>query len=91
MPTVSRYTKRQYERDIQANDLAKADVRALIAALSIEAERGVTDDLTERFNAAHDREYSLEQDRRNIECRWIQRHWTASDYAALSLAAQNID
>ena len=31
------------------------------------------------------------QERQTIESRWMQRHWTAADFASAELAALNID
>lgn len=91
MPCQTRYTKRQYQIDIEANQREIAAIKTEIEALASKAENGVSEALTERFNAAHDRQYGLELERRAIESRWTQRNWTASDYAAHDLASQNID
>lgn len=90
---MTQYTKRQYAADIAANETAIAAVQAELAAYNDRAEAGqqITEALSAAWNAAHDREWVLEQERRDIERRWTQRNWTGADYASYELVAANID
>mgnify|MGYP000644426239 CR=1 FL=1 len=86
------YTKRQYLADIAVNEAAIAVVQATLSGFADALDNGTSiEALSEAWNAAHDREYELEQDRQDIERRWNRRHWTATDYAARELVADNID
>lgn len=90
---MSKYTKRQYLADIAANEAALEAVKAELSTYNDRAEAGepITEALSRAWNAAHDREWELEQERQNIERRWTQRNWGAADYAAYELVAANID
>lgn len=90
---MTKYTKRQYAADIAANEAAIAAVKAELADYSDRAEAGerITEALSIAWNAAHDREWELEQERFTIERRWTQRNWTGADYASYELVAANID
>lgn len=90
---MTKYTKRQYLADIAANEAAVAAVKAELESYNIRVENGekVTDELSEVWNAAHDREWELEQERHDIERRWSRRNWGAADYSSYDLVAANID
>lgn len=87
------YTKRAYLADIAANEAALAAVRLTLSNFADRIEDGGESiaDLSESWNAAHDREYELQQERADIERRWSRRRWTAADHAAYELVAANID
>jgi hypothetical protein len=86
------YTKRQYLADIAANEADQAAVVELLASFHARLEAGESiHALSDAWNAAHDREYDLEQERADIERRWSRRHWTGADYALRELVAANID
>lgn len=90
---MTKYTKRQYNKDIAANEAAIATIQAQLAGMNARAEAGeqITEELSNAWNAAHDREWELECERRDIERRWTQRNWTGADYASYELVAANID
>lgn len=90
---MTKYTKRQYLADIAANESAIEAVKSEIESYNVRVEAGeqITEELSNAWNAAHDKEWELEQDRHNIERRWIQRDWTGADYASYELVAANID
>lgn len=90
---MTKYTKRQYLADIASNEAAIAAVKAELSSYNDRAEAGekITEAWSGAWNAAHDREWDLEQERFDIERRWTQRNWTASDYAFAELVAANID
>lgn len=89
--TVS-YTKRQYLADLAANEAAQAATADLLASFNARLEAGESiAALASDWNAAHDREWDLQQERFDIESRWNRRHWTAADYATYELVAANID
>lgn len=90
---MTKYTKRQYLADIAANEAAIASVKAELDGYNARAEGGerISEELSAAWNAAHDREWELEQERHSIEIRWTQRNWTGADYAFAELVAQNID
>jgi hypothetical protein len=89
---MTKYTKRQYLADLAAND---ADAAANKAALDSFAERAEAGEdvasMSEAWNAAHDREYEIEQERFAIEQRWMKRNWTWQDHSFSSLVSANID
>jgi len=90
---MTKYTKRQYLADIAANETAIASIKAELENLNASAEAGekITEELSITWNAAHDREWELEQERFDIERRWTQRNWNGADYAFAELVAANID
>lgn len=90
---MTTYTKRQYLADIAANEASLATVKAELEALNARAESGeqITEELSSAWNALHDSEWEIEQDRLSIERRWSQRKWTGADYAFAELVAANID
>lgn len=86
------YTKRIYLAEIAANEAAIAAVQSELADYAARVETGeCVHALSEAWNAAHDREYDLEQERFEIERRWSQRRWTGADHARRELIAANID
>lgn len=86
------YTKRAYLADIAANEAAQAAVAADLVRFNERLEAGEPiADLSDAWNAAHDREWSLTEERADIERRWSRRRWTGADYAAYELVAANID
>lgn len=90
---MTKYTKRQYLADIAANEAAIAAVKAVLEAFNSRVEAGerITESLSAEWNAAHDRECELEQERHNIERKWTVRSWTYADHASYELVAANID
>lgn len=90
---MTKYTKRQYFADIASNEAAIASVKAELESLNARAEAGekITEEISTIWNAAHDREWGLEQERFDIERRWTQRNWTGADHAFAELVAANID
>ena len=62
---MTKYTKRRYNNDIAANEAAIASVQAELASYNDRAEAGeqITEALSAAWNAAHDREWELEQER----------------------------
>lgn len=89
---MTKYTKRQYLADIAANEAAIEAVKAELESYNVRAEAGESvNEMSEAWNAAHDKEWELEQERHSIERRWTQRKWGAADYAAYELVAANID
>jgi len=86
------YTKRQYAADIAANDAATDAVRAELERFNARAEAGEpVAEMAEAWNAAHDREWELGQDRQAIESRWMRRKWTHADHTSAELAAANVE
>lgn len=90
---MTKYTNRQYLADIAANEAAIIAVQAELESYNVRVENGekITEELSIAWNAAHDKEWELEQDRHSIERRWTQRNWGAADYASYDLVAANID
>lgn len=90
---MTKYTKRQYLADIAANEAAIEAIKAELTGYNdrVEAGEKITEALSHAWNAAHDREWALEQERHDIERRWTQRNWTGADYAFAELVAANID
>jgi len=90
---MTKYNKRQYLADIAANEASVAAIKAELASYDARVDDGekITEALAEAWNAAHDREWELEQERIGIERRWIQRKWTGADFAYAELVAANID
>lgn len=89
---MTKYTKRQYLADIAANNMAQADLAIELATYANRLEAGESiDSLSDAWNAAHDRSYQLEQERFEIEHRWMRRDWTGADYSRRDLVAANID
>ena len=89
---MTKYTKRQYLADIAANEAAIEAVKAELESYNVRAEAGESvNEMSEAWNAAHDKEWELEQERHSIERRWLQRNWGAADYASYELVAANID
>ena len=89
---MTKYTKRQYLADIAANEAAIEAVKAELSSYNDRAEAGESvNEMSDAWNAAHDREWDLEQERHSIERRWTQRKWGAADYASYELVAANID
>lgn len=90
--TKSLYNKRAYLADIAANNQAAAEVRDLLESFNVRLEAGEPiADLSDAWNAAHDRAYEIEQEREDIERRFSRRRWTAADYSTHSLVVANID
>lgn len=86
------YTKRAYLADIAANEAAIVAVQAELVRFSERLEAGESiADLSDAWNAAHDLEWSLTEERADIERRWSRRRWTGADHAAYELVAANID
>jgi len=85
--------KRQYVEDIATNEAEMAKVKAFLDHLNMKVENGaqITEEMSNVWNAAHDREWELEQELFDIERRWIQRNWTGQDHAHHELVMQNID
>ena len=90
---MTKYTKRQYLSDIAANETAVAAVKAELSSYNdrVEAGEKITEALAAAWNAAHDREWELEQERQAIERRWTQRNWSWQDHSFASLVSANID
>ncbi|RWX78281.1 hypothetical protein EPK99_06515 [Neorhizobium lilium] len=90
---MTKFTKHQYLAAIAANEAAIEAVKAELSDYNGRAEAGekITEALSEAWNAAHDREWALEQERFDIERRWTQRNWTGADYAFAELVSANID
>jgi len=90
---MTKFTKRQYLAAIAANEAATEAVKAELSSYNdrVEAGEKITESLSGAWNAAHDREWELEQERFGIERRWTQRNWTGADYAFAELVAANID
>lgn len=90
---MTKYTKRQYLADIATNEAAIVAVQNELNGYNerVEAGEQITEELSNAWNAAHDKEWELEQDRHSIERRWTQRNWTGADYASYELVAANID
>lgn len=89
--TVS-YTKRQYLADLAANEAAQAATADLLASFNARLEAGESiAALASDWNAAHNREWDLQQEREDIERRFSRRRWTGADYATHDLIAANID
>lgn len=90
---MTKYTKRQYLADIAANEAAIETVKAELESYNVRVENGekITDELSNAWNAAYDREWELIKERHDIERRWTRRNWNAADYATYDLVAANID
>jgi len=90
---MTKYTKHQYVADIAANEAETAKVKAFLDHLNTKVENGaqITEEMSNVWNAAHDREWELEQERFDIELRWSQRDWTWADHSHYDLVMQNID
>jgi hypothetical protein len=90
---MTKFTKRQYLAAIATNEAAIEAVKAELSRYNdrVEAGEKITEALSEAWNAAHDREWELEQERFGIERRWTQRNWTGADYAFAELVAANVD
>lgn len=89
---MTKYTKRQYLADVAANNIALADLAIELAGYNDRLEAGEPiDTLSDAWNAAHDREWSLTEERADIERRWSRRNWTGADYSSYELVAANID
>ncbi|QIG67422.1 hypothetical protein EVB39_093 [Rhizobium phage RHph_TM3_3_9] len=90
---MTKFTKRQYNAEIAANEAAIAAVVVELSGYNdrVEAGERISDELSNAWNAAHDRQYELEQERASIERRWSTRNWTHADHMSYELVAQNID
>ena len=90
---MTKYTKRQYLADIATNEAAVAAVKAELASYNdcVEAGEKITEALSDAWNAAHDREWELEQERFDIERRWSTRNWSWQDHSFAALVSANID
>lgn len=93
--TATKYTRRQYDADVNANQAAIASIDVAIEALhdefNADPAAGIANGIGERFNALYDRRYELELERQAIESRWVRRNWTASDYSSWDLVTANAD
>ena len=90
---MTKYTKRAYLADIATNEAEAATVQITLAQFAARLEDGetLTTEWSEAWNAAHDREWELSEERADIERRWNRRHWTGADHATAELVAANID
>ena len=89
---MTKYTKRQYNKDIAANEAAIAAVKAELASYADRAEAGENvNEMSDDWNAAYDREYDLECERHDIERRLSTRNWTWQDHSFAALVSANID
>lgn len=90
---MSKYTKKQYLADIAANAAAIEANKAELAGYNdrIACGEEITPELSDDWNAAHDRGHDLGAERADIERRWSMRNWTGQDYAEYELVSQNID
>ena len=89
---MTKYTKRQYTKDIAANEAAILENKALLESFNARAENGESvNDMSDAWNDAHDRTYQLEDERRDIERSFRTRNWTWQDHSFASLVSANID
>lgn len=89
---MTKYTKRQYNKDVVANEAALASVKAELSSFADRAEAGESvTEMSDAWNAAHDRQYEIEQERRDIERRLSTRNWNWQDHSFASLVSANID
>lgn len=89
---MTKYTKHQYNKDIAANEAALAAVQDELASYDDRAEAGENvNDMAEAWNAAHDRQYDIQQERRDIERRLSTRNWNWQDHSFAALVSANID
>jgi hypothetical protein len=89
---MTKFTKRQYNEAIAANEAALVANAALLESFNDRLEAGEKiETLSDAWNAAHDQTWELEQERHAIEQRWNRRNWTWQDYSEYELVSQNID
>lgn len=89
---MTKYTKRQYNNDIAANAAEAAQVAAELASYADRAEAGEdVNAMSDAWNAAHDRQWEIEQEAAAIERRWSTRNWNWQDHSFAELVSANID
>lgn len=89
---MQKYSKRQYNKDVAANDAAALSNELALQEFQARLDAGESIDvLSDDWNAEHDRTYEIEQERRVIESRFAQRNWTWQDHAFHDLVMNNID
>jgi len=89
---MTKYTKRQYNKDIAANEVAILENKTLLESFNARVENGESvNDMSDAWNAAHDREYELEGERADMDRRFRTRNWTWQDHSFASLVLANID
>lgn len=89
---MTKFTKRQYLSAVAANEAAIEAIKAELASYADRADAGENvNDMSEAWNAAHDSQYDLEQERQSIERRWSTRNWTWQDHSFGELVSANID
>lgn len=90
---MTKMTKRQYLALVAANEAAIVVVQAELESYNERVEGGekISEELSNDWNNAHDKEWELEQERMSIECAWSTRNWNWQDHSFASLVADNID
>lgn len=89
---MTKYTKRQYNKDIAANEAALAAVQAELTSYADRAEAGESvNEMADAWNAAYDRQCDLELERHDIERRLSTRNWNWQDHSFAALVSANID
>lgn len=89
---TKKYTKRQYLADLAANDAAMIENEKALAAFQSRCDAGEwSDEMSDAWNAEHDKTYEIECERKDIERRWNRRNWTWQDWSEHELVSQNID
>jgi len=93
---MTKYTKRQYVKDLAATNAKIAEVVAELAGYDAlydemhKTGKPITD-ISDKWNAAHDLKYDLEAELHEIEMKFMRRNWTWQDHSFAALVAQNID
>jgi len=90
---MTKYTKRQYLADVAANEVEMQKVKDFLNHLNEKVENGaqINEEISNVWNAAHDKEWEIEQERSDIERRWNRRNWTWQDHSEYALVSANID
>jgi hypothetical protein len=89
---MTKYTRRQYNTEIAANDAALTAVDAQLDSYATRSEAGAdVNSMADAWNAAWDVRYALEQERLSIERRRLMRNWTWQDHSFAELVSANLD
>ena len=90
---MTKYTKKQYLADVAANEKSIEENTELLTYFQKAHEFGITitEGVSKAWNAAHDRNYDLNNEREDIERRWNRRDWTWQDHSEHELVMLNID
>ena len=90
---MTKYTKRQYQADVAANEAAIIANNELLESFERDHEAGIplTNERYDEWQIAMDKSFKLACDTVDIERKWIFRNLSFQDDVQRGLIAQNID